>query len=392
MTERLYAGWARVDRSALAHNARILHETSPNQQHMAIVKADAYGHGNLHVSRALIDAGYRMLGIAQIDEALTLRRALGTAADDVRIFSWILPPGNENALVKALHAGIELSVSTVGDVLSIAATGLPARIHLKIDTGMSRAGARIDDFPALVAAAVQARSRGVDTVGIWSHLACADEPGKQAQLATDRQIQIFERAIAIAEEGGLRHLTRHLAATSGQLWHPRTRYDVVRDGIGMYGLTPNPQRATTSDLGLRPVMTVGAPLTLVKQLSAGTAVSYGGTWVAADDTWVGLVPLGYGDGVPRLASNRARVSIYTDTGVIDAPIVGRVCMDQFMVNLGSGGTAPARIGDTAILFGNPTRSDTRGCPTADEWARACDTINYEIVTRIGARVPRVYEG
>lgn len=392
MTEGFYAGWARIDRSALVHNASLLREAAPTQQHMGIVKADAYGHGSAHVSRALIEAGYNLLGIAQIDEALTLRRALGPTADNIRIFSWIAPPGNEDALIHGLREGIELSASTVGQILDIAATGLPARIHLKIDTGMSRAGARIDDVPALVAAAIQARERGVDTVGIWSHLACADEPGAQAQHATEEQIQIFERAIAIAEEGGLRHLTRHLAATSGQLWHPPARYDMVRDGIGIYGLTPNPQRATTSELGLRPVMTVGAPLTLVKYLPAGTAVSYGGTWVAPSDTWVGLVPLGYGDGVPRLASNRARVSVYTDAGIIDAPIVGRVCMDQFVVDLGHGPSSPARIGDTAILFGDPTRAETRGCPTADEWADACETINYEIVTRIGARVPRVYEG
>ncbi|MDO5720709.1 MAG: alanine racemase [Actinomycetaceae bacterium] len=392
MTECAYAGWARIDNAALAHNARMLRQSAPAQEHMGIVKADAYGHGAVPVSRALIEAGYRMLGIAQIDEALTVRRALGAAADNTRIFSWIIPPAHEGALREAVRAGIELSASTVADILAIAAIGIPARIHLKVDTGMSRAGALIEDFPALVAAAVQARDRGVETVGIWSHLACADEVGGLAQRATDRQIEIFQRALEIAAEGGLGHVTRHLAATSGQLWHPSARYDLVRDGIGLYGLTPNPQHATTVELGLRPVMTVGAPLMLVKHLRAGTAVSYGGTWTAPHDTWIGLIPLGYGDGVPRLASNRARVSVYTEAGVIDAPIIGRVCMDQFVVKLGQGTSAPARIGDTAILFGDPSRADTRGCPTADEWAEACQTINYEIVTRIGPRVPRVYEG
>ncbi|MDO5729818.1 MAG: alanine racemase [Actinomycetaceae bacterium] len=395
MPNQQYPGWARIDLSALSHNAKRLHDAAPNAEHMGIIKAAAYGHGATEIARTLVDAGYQWLGIAQVEEALTIRRALdrsGYSSERVGIFSWILPPGNTDVIREAIEAGIELSVSSVADVLTIAALALPARIHLKVDTGMSRAGARPEDFPALVAAALQAQGRGIETVGIWSHLARADEPGEESIAATHRQIEIFETACALAYERGLTGVKRHLAATSGQLWYPQTHFDLVRDGIGLYGLSPNPERATTRELDLRPVMTLAAHLTMVKHLPAGTPVSYGGTWTAPNDTWVGLVPLGYGDGIPRHASNAAPVTVYTSTGQLTATIVGRVCMDQFVINLGAHPHAPARAGDTAVLFGNPDRVDTRDCPSADDWADACGTINYEIVTRIGARVPRLYEG
>lgn len=395
MPDLLYPGWARIDLSALAHNAERLHQAAPHAEHMGIIKADAYGHGAFQVARALVDAGYRRLGIAQVDEALAIRRELdlnGYSSERVGIFSWILPPGNSHAIGEAAEAGIELSASSVADVLAIAAVGTPTRIHLKVDTGMSRAGARPEDFPALVAAAREARGRGVTTVGIWSHLARADEPDASSIEATNRQIEIFEDACKLAHQRGLTGLTRHLAATSGQLWHPNAHYDMVRDGIGLYGLTPNPARATTRELDLRPVMTLAAHLTMVKHLPAGTPVSYGGTWTAPTDTWVALVPLGYGDGIPRHASNVGPVTVYTSSGPVSGRIVGRVCMDQFVIDLGPHPHPPVKVGDTAVLFGNPDRLDTRGCPSADDWAGVCGTINYEIVTRIGARVPRRYEG
>ena len=190
---------------------------------------------------------------------------------------------------------------------------------------------------------------------------------------------------------------RHLAATSGILWHPETHYDMVRAGIGMYGLSPDPSVASAQELGLTPVMTLSAPLTSVKVIEEGTPASYGGTWQAPSRRWVGLVPLGYGDGILRAASNGAPVAVETESGLVKAHIVGRICMDQFIIDLGpaegqegtatqDSGSAPAKVGDRAILFGDPAK----GYPIADEWAAHAGTINYEVITRLGERIPRQY--
>ena len=184
-------------------------------------------------------------------------------------------------------------------------------------------------------------------------------------------------------------------ATGGLLWHPAARMDLVRVGIGLYGLSPDPSVATSAELGLRPVMRLESALVQVKRIDAGQAVSYGGTWSAPTDRWVGLVPLGYSDGVPRAASSAGPVSV----GGLRTSVVGRVCMDQVVIDLGpavdeTGAPLPAaaRVGDTAVLWGSPEPSGQEAVPTADEWAQACGTINYEIVTRLGARIPRCYVG
>lgn len=210
-------------------------------------------------------------------------------------------------------------------------------------------------------------------------------------------MRIFEEGLAILADAGITPRIRHLAATSGILWHPETHYDMVRAGIGLYGLSPDPAVSSAADLGLVPALTLRAPLTSVKVIEEGTPASYGGTWVAPTRRWVGLVPLGYGDGILRAASNRARVTVHTASGPLDAPLIGRVCMDQFIIDLGPAegdagtptarsGDAPATVGDIAVLFG----AGHDGDPLADDWARAATTINYEIVTRLGAHIPRVY--
>ncbi|MDI9588427.1 MAG: alanine racemase [Acidobacteriota bacterium] len=393
MSEQLshYPAVAEIDLQALAHNVQKMREFAPNSRHMGIIKADAYGHGRAQIAVALAEAGYDIVGIAQVAEALQVRKELDEAGfKDVAVFSWILPPNDEAALREALTAGVELSVSNIGQILALSALQIPGRIHLKIDTGMGRAGATPDQFPTLVSAALQARERGLQTVGIWSHLARADEASEVGREATKRQIQIFEDAANTARKLGLDGFQLHLAASSGQIWHPDSHFDMVRDGIAMYGLSPDPSNVATLDLDLQPVMTLKAQLTQVKKVKAGQPVSYGGTWVAQRDTWLAIVPLGYGDGIPRHASNAGPVRVYTPHTTIDTHVVGRVCMDQFVIDLGPADQAPATAGDWAVLFGNPHRLSTRGCPTADDWALASDTINYEIVTRLGARVPREF--
>lgn len=385
-----------IDLDAVRHNFRELVTRTPGPAHMAIVKADAYGHGHGPVALAALEAGADWLGIAQLQEALDLRALLdarGVRRRAAPIFTWIAGP--DAPWEQAIRAELDLSVSTPDVLVRIAAAaraaGRPARIHLKIDTGMSRAGATAKDFPALAAAAATAQQSGtVRVVGLWSHLARADDPTPEGEAQTREQVREFRDAQRACAAAGVTPRLRHIAATSGALWHPDARFDLVRLGIGIYGLSPNPEVATSQRLGIRPAMRLEAPLIQVKTIEAGRPVSYGGTWRAPTRRWLGLVPLGYADGIDRHASNRGPVSVRAQGGPIATHVVGRVCMDQFVVDLGEArdATPPARPGDVAVLFGDPAS----GVPSADEWARACGTINYEIVTRIGPRVPRVYRG
>ncbi|GAA4287695.1 alanine racemase [Georgenia daeguensis] len=388
-----------VDLSAIRHNLGVLAAAAPGAQVMAVVKADAYGHGLLPVARAALAGGASWLGVAQLAEALELRAGLdaastgtsaaalaGTAADGTaaavrpRILTWLFAPGAP--LGRALEADLDLSASAPWAVEEIAAaaraTGRTARVHLKVDTGMGRGGARPEAFGDLLDAASRARAEGtVDVVGIWSHLACADEPDSPV---TAQQTAVFAAALEQAERAGVRPEVRHLAASSGTLFHPSTHFDLVRPGIAVYGLTPAPGIAGSAQLGLRPAMRLEARLTVVKPAPAGTPLSYGHTARTTTDTYIAVVPLGYGDGVPRAASDRGPVTVAGRR----LHVAGRVCMDQVVVDLGPRG-AGVREGDVAVLFG-----DGAAEPSADDWAEACGTINYEIVTRLGARVPRVH--
>ncbi|PFG40475.1 alanine racemase [Georgenia soli] len=373
-----------VDLSAVRHNVGVLAQAAPTAQVMAVAKADAYGHGLLPVARAALAGGATWLGVAQLPEALELRAGLDAAAGPAgprpRILTWIFAPGAP--LGRALEADLDVSASAPWAVEEIAAaaraTGRTARVHLKVDTGMGRGGARPEAFGDLLHAALRARSEGtVDVVGIWSHLACADEVDNPV---TARQTAVFTAALDQAARAGVRPEVRHLAASSGTLFHPATHFDLVRPGIAVYGLTPAPDVAGSAALGLRPAMRLEARLTVVKPVPAGTPLSYGHTARTSTDTHVAVVPLGYGDGIPRAASNRGPITVAGRR----LHVAGRVCMDQLVVDLGPEG-ADVREGDTAVLFG-----EGDDVPSADEWAEASGTINYEIVTRLGARVPRLH--
>ena len=402
-----------VDLEALAHNARVLAGCT-DVPWMAVVKADAYGHGLGPVSLTCLRAGATWLGVAQLAEALHLRRLLDAAGvarpqpedepapDRPRLLCWLVPvlsperaaaPGS--ALRAALDADLDLTVSTVGQLAAVAAASRaagpgarPARIHIKADTGMSRGGAVAADLRALAVAAREARDAGdVEVVGLWSHLSRADEP---ASGSTEEHLSRFREAEQVVRGVGLSPRVRHLAATGGLLWHPATHLDLVRVGIGLYGLSPDPSVATAAELGLHPVMRLEAPLIQVKRVPAGEAVSYGGTWRAPTERWLGLVPLGYADGLPRAAASAGPVAV----NGLRTSVVGKVCMDQIVIDLGPGDVAaPAAAGDVAVLWGDPTAADgDPATPTAQDWAEVCGTIGYEIVARLGARVPRVTLG
>ncbi|MBO0827889.1 MAG: alanine racemase [Streptosporangiales bacterium] len=368
---------ARIDLDAVRDNVAALRGRAAPAALMAVVKADGYGHGMVPAARAALAGGAHQLGVAHIAEALALRAA-GLRAP---VLAWLTTPGDRYA--DAVAADVELSAGAGWALDEIAhaarTTGRAAAVHLKADTGLSRGGATPAEWPDLVAAAAKYEADGVvQVVGVWSHLARADEPGHPSIA---RQLAAFGAALDQAAAAGLRPRLRHLANSPATLTLPAARYDMVRPGLACYGLTPVPQLGPPATFGLRPAMTLLGRLAGVKRVPAGAGVSYGHTYVTDRETTLALVPLGYGDGVPRAASSRAEVLLAGRR----RRIAGRVCMDQFVVDLGDDAASP---GDEALLFG----PGDAGEPTAQDWARLLDTISYEIVTRVGARVPRTYTG
>lgn len=368
-----------VDLSAIEANLAQVRSVAGGTAIMAVVKADAYGHGLGPAARAARRAGAEWLGVALPSEALALR-ALG---DEGRVLAWLWAPGDPD-IAACVRSGVDVSVSStwaIDDVVAAAQrVGRTARVHIKADTGLSRNGASAAQLPEVLARAAQAVDAGlIEVEGLWSHLADGDTPGADSVA---RQLDRYLAALEAAETAGLHVRVRHLS-NSGAVWaHPECRFDLVRTGIAMYGLTPAPVLGTSAELGLVPAMTLVARLAHVKGIEPGTRVSYGGTWTAGDETAIGLVPLGYADGIPRAGGNLAQVAI----GGVLRPIVGRVAMDQFVVDLG--GQDLPHVGDDVHVFG----SGSHGEWTADDWAARLDTIGYEIVTRIGVRVPREYVG
>ena len=362
-----------VDLAAITHNVATCRATT-RAEVMAVVKADAYGHGLLPSARAAVAGGASWLGVAVLDEAIALRQA----GFDQPVLAWLWSPAERDQVHAAVAAGIDISVSSQRqlEVVTAVATELDgtARVHLKIDTGLSRNGATRADWPDLVAAAAKAAAAGqVHNVGIWSHFVYADLPGHPT---IGRQVERFGEAVEVARTLGVEPELRHLANSAATLTLPQAHFDLVRPGIAVYGLSPVPEQG---DFGLVPAMTVRSRLANVKRVLAGEGVSYGHQYRLSADSTLALVPLGYADGVPRAATNRGPVSIAGRRYRIS----GRVCMDQFVVDLGDDAAAE---GDEVVLFG-PGR---HGEPTAQDWADVLDTIHYEIVSRIGARVPRSY--
>ncbi len=371
---------AEIDLAALRANVRTLRARARGAALMAVVKSDAYGHGALRCARAAVEAGAEWLGTATPEEALALRQPASGIPRDVRIMCWLWTPGGP--WQAAIEADIDVSVGGMWALREVteaaSAAHRPARVQLKADTGLGRGGCQPgDDWCALVAAALRAERDGLIRVtGLWSHLACADEPDHPS---IDAQLTRFHDMVAYAERHGLRPDVRHLANSPAVLSRPDTHFDLVRAGVAVYGISPSPEIGTSADLGLRPVMTLAASLALVKHVPGGHGVSYGHHYLTPGATTLGLVPVGYADGIPRHASGTGPVLI----GGKWRTVAGRVAMDQFVVDLG--GDEP-EAGAEVLLFG----PGDRGEPTAEDWAQAAGTIAYEIVTRIGTRVPRVY--
>lgn len=375
---------ARIDLGALRANIARLRQAAGPADLMAVVKADAYGHGMVEVARTARAEGVSWLGVALPTEALALR----AAGDRGRVLAWLWTPGDPN-IEECVRQDVDISVSSswaISDVVGAARrSGVRARVHLKVDTGLTRNGVSFDELPEVLAALRAAVDAGlVEAVGLWSHLADGDTPGADS---VRHQRERFEEAVAMASAAEVRPPLLHLSNSGAVFAHPDCRYDLVRTGIAMYGLTPALALGSAHDLGLTPVMSLRARLAHVKEVPAGTAVSYGWRWAADRATALGLVPLGYADGLPR-ASGAPRIGAPVEVATPDGlrPLVGTVAMDQCVVDLGAG--TRVRAGDEVTLFG-PGES---GEWTADDWAQAIGTIGYEVVTRIGPRVDREYVG
>lgn len=364
-----------IDLDAISANVAVLAAHAAPAEVLAAVKADGYGHGLVPAARAALAGGASRLGVAQLDEAMALR----AAGIDAPVLAWLCTPGE--AYRDAVAAGVEFGVGApwlLAEVDRAArAVGRTARVQLAADTGMSRDGAVPADWPALVSAAATAQAAGtIEVVGVYSHLACADAPGDPS---VEGQRAAFEAALRVVAAAGLRPRLRHLANSAATLTVPAARYDLVRAGIAVYGLSPIP---ALGDFGLRPAMTLTAAVALAKRVPAGSGVSYGLRYRTERETTLAVVPVGYADGVRRAAYD---AGIEVLVAGRRRRVAGTVCMDQFVVDVGDD---PVAAGDEVVLFG----PGDRGEPTAAEWARRLGTISYEVVTGIGARAHRVYTG
>jgi alanine racemase len=370
---------ARVDLGAIRDNVRTLAaRATGGAAVMAVVKADGYGHGLVPSARAAVQGGAAWLGVAFLEEALAVR----AAGIEVPMLAWLTAPGED--LTPAVAAGVDLGVYSLAELAAAQsaarAAGVTARVQLKADTGLSRGGAGPADWPGLCEAAAGAEADGSVTVtGVWSHYAFAD--GGADHPVNSRQTAVFREALEVVQRAGLHPEVRHIANSAATLTAPGTHFDLVRPGLAIYGLSPAPEIGTPDELGLRPAMTLASTVAHTKRVPAGSGVSYFHRYVTGRETSLALVPLGYADGIPRNATSTGQVQL----GGARRTIAGTVCMDQFVLDVGDD---DVRTGDEVLLFG----PGDNGEPSAQDWADLLGTINYEIVTRLGSRVPRTYAG
>jgi alanine racemase len=366
---------AEINLSAITQNFKSI-KSRTTADVLAVVKADAYGHGLIPVSKALEEAGADWFGTALLEEAINLRKA-GILKP---IISWLTPLGEDfkSAIDLDIDLGIP-SIDLLDEVIKAASlTGKTARIHLEIDTGMSRGGVLSEWDQLIKSVLVGVNLKQLKVIGIWSHFARADEPD---ELMNQEQLSLFEQKVNQAKAAGIDAQFIHIANSAALFTNKSSHKNIIRSGIALFGLSPDVKTiGDSSSLGLKPAMKLKAKLNLVKEVKAGSSVGYGGTAVLKSDTKLGVVALGYADGIPRSTNNLAGVFVDKKR----APIIGRVSMDQFVVDLGI--TSAAKTGDEVIVFGDGSDGEY----TVDEWAKAANTINYEIITRIGPRVPRIY--
>ena len=361
-----------IDLDAIAHNVAMLKKSSGTPL-MAVVKADAYGHGLIPVANTCLKAGAQWLGVALLEEAITLRES-GIQAP---ILSWLVPPGSD--FQRAIELDIDLGVASIKifrEIMNASKKfGKNARIHIEVDTGMTRGGF-LDEWDAFLDL-LSKDNEGAEIVGLFSHFARADEPGEPQNA---QQLKRFFEMSDDLNRIGIEPILHHLSNSAATIADASSHFDLVRTGIAMYGLSPDVEKMGNSKkLELLPAMTLRAKIHLVKKVLSGTPVGYGATAITKSDTTLAVIAMGYADGIPRSAQ---QVGVFSQGH--RAPIIGRISMDQFVVDLGANSTAVA--GDWVIVFGPGNLGEF----TADDWGKASSSINYEIVTRIGPRVPKIY--
>lgn len=368
------SAWIEIDLGAIRHNIRELRRITRSQsQIMAVVKANAYGHGAVAVSRVALEAGANWLAVATLDEAQELRQGGITAP------ILILGDTLQERAEELLQGGFRQAVfdEALPAALSRAASraGLPARVHVKVDTGMGRIGFSWEKE------AVEAVRRikllpGIEIEGVFTHLATADWADKE--FAYEQLRRFLVACEQLQGEIGKPFL-RHVANSAAIIDIPESHFDIVRPGISIYGLYPSDE-VDKSRVCLRPAMTVKAKIIQLKEVAAGVSISYGRTYYTSRVTRIATLPLGYADGYPRLLSNRAEVLVRGRR----APVAGRVCMDQLMIDVGH--IPDVKVGSEVVLLGEQEGQQI----TAEEWGKWAETINYEVVTRIGPRLERVF--
>ena len=367
--------WAEVDLDAVRHNTAALVDVAAPATVCAVVKADGYGHGAVPVARAALEGGATSLAVAVVDEGEELRQA-GVHAPILLLAeppAEAMPDAVRHRLTPTLYTrhGLEAAARAVPS------GSPPVGVHLKVDTGMHRVGARPEAVVELARAVVDAR--GLRLEGLWTHLAVAEDPSQEPYTAA--QLQRFEEVRDRLAAAGVRPEVLHAANSAGAIAHPSARYDMVRCGISLYGYSPGPALAGRVDL--RPALALKARVSLVKELAAGERMSYGLRYEARERCVVATVPLGYADGVPRrLSAVGGEVLI----GGRRRPIAGTVTMDQLLADCGPDPDVAA--GDEVVLIG---QQGAQGI-SADDWAELLGTISYEIVCGVGPRVPRLYRG
>jgi len=366
---------AYVDLAAIRDNVKVLQNLAKNSEVMAVVKADAYGHGLIPVAKAARQGGATWLGTALLEEAISLRNS----GDSGRILTWLGSPNDK--WQECIDLGIDVSVSSIeiaSKVIKAAKKiGKKSKIHIKVDTGLGRNGVMPGDLADLTSLLEEATANGlVEVVAVWTHFALADAPSSPT---ISKQLEVLDASFKFVESRGFKNLMKHAANSAATLTSPHTHFDLVRPGIAVYGITPGGEVGKASEFGLRPAMTLKAQAALVKDVPAGHGISYGAEYVTKQNTKIALIPLGYADGIPRIAGNKGPVLANGKK----LSVAGRVCMDQFVIDIGD---LDFSTGDEVILFGDPAQNE----PDVEEWAKASQSIGYEIVTRLGSRVPRIY--
>lgn len=366
---------AYIDLAAIRDNVKVLCDLARNSEVMAVVKADAYGHGLIPVSKAARQGGATWLGTALLEEAIELRKS----GDKGRILTWL--GSNQDRWQECVELGIDLSVSSIENASAIInaakVTGKTAQVHIKVDTGLGRNGVMPNDLADLTNLLEEAKASGlVEVVAVWTHFALADAPSSPTIA---KQLEVLDESYKYVASRGFKNLMKHAANSAATLTAPNAHFDLVRPGIAVYGITPGGEVGKASEFGLRPAMALKAQAVVVKKVPAGHGISYGAEYVTKTDTRIALIPLGYADGIPRIAGNKGPVMANGKK----FSVAGRVCMDQFVIDIGD---LDFSTGDEVILFGDPAKNE----PDVEEWAKASQSIGYEIVTRLGPRVPRIY--